>query len=144
MKNFVAIMMMLGLAAGFLHAQPPQGKGRTAPAMKQKMKDATPEERAEQMTNQMAEKLTLTAEQRKKVYEINLVAAKANEPLIKQMDAAKEQIRQNNQRRKEALEQVLTEEQKAKMEEQQNQRKEQMQQRQQFRREEWRERTREK
>ncbi len=41
----------------------------------------TPEERAQRMTNRMEKQLTLTAEQKEQIYEINLEAAQKNEEL---------------------------------------------------------------
>ncbi|HTH57642.1 MAG TPA: hypothetical protein VL728_16445 [Cyclobacteriaceae bacterium] len=41
-------------------------------------KTSTPEQRAERITNWMSEKLTLTADQKTKVYDINLKYAKLN------------------------------------------------------------------
>lgn len=72
---------------------------------------ATPEERAERITNKMAEELSLSEDQKKKVYQINLDHAKKRQAEMEARRAAMEaDIKAQNQE----IEALLSEEQKTK------------------------------
>ena len=66
---FSCILIFFGLGS---HAQ-------NAPANKANVKIRTPEQRAEHLTNWMNKKLTLSADQKAKIYDVNLKYAKMNQ-----------------------------------------------------------------
>jgi Spy/CpxP family protein refolding chaperone len=66
---FLILLVLLGLGS---YAQ-------SAQASQPNTKAKTPEQRAEHLTNWMNKKLTLTADQKSKIYDINLKYAKMNQ-----------------------------------------------------------------
>ena len=76
----------------------------------------TPEQRAEMMTNALNKEVTLTQEQKDKVYAINLRTAQKNQEIRKQTDLTEEQkkekLKSNNQNRRKQVMAELTEDQK--------------------------------
>lgn len=88
-----------------------------AQAQQQQRKTATPEERATRMTERMAQQLSLSEQQKKEIYAINLERAQKRmaeqEAQKAEMQAKREQMKAEEQK---VLE-VLTEEQRKKWEE---------------------------
>ncbi|EMS32861.1 hypothetical protein C943_00867 [Mariniradius saccharolyticus AK6] len=72
---------------------------------------ATPEERAERVTNKMAEELSLSEDQKKKVYQINLDHAKKRQA---EMEARRAAMEADMKAQNQEIEALLSEEQKAK------------------------------
>jgi len=66
---FSSVLILFGLGT---YAQNPS-------ANKPNAKARTPEQRAEHLTNSMNKKVTLTAEQKTKIYDVNLKYAKMNQ-----------------------------------------------------------------
>ena len=66
---FSSLLVLIGLAS---YAQ-------NVPAAKAGAKTRTPEQRADHLTNWMNKKLTLTADQKTKIYDVNLKYAKMNQ-----------------------------------------------------------------
>ena len=81
---------------------------------KEKAKDLTPEERAQNRTDKMITELGLSKEQAKKVYEINLSYAKSMVPIHDEMKKLKEQAKNLRKKTKLDIDKVLTKEQKEK------------------------------
>jgi Spy/CpxP family protein refolding chaperone len=109
------IILTLGLMASIGLSAMAQQRGGERPS---------PEQRATKMTEKMAEELSLTADQKKQVLEINLAQAKkmdqerqdqmkANEARKAEMDARREEMKKQD----EQIKAVLTEEQLGKWEE---------------------------
>lgn len=80
--------------------------------------NSTPEERAERVTNKMAEELALSEDQKKKIYQINLDHAKKRQV---EMDARREEMKAKRtemeadlKAQNQEIEAVLTPDQKAK------------------------------
>lgn len=72
---------------------------------------ATPEERAERVTNKMAEELSLSEDQKKKVYQINLDHAKKRQA---EMEARRAAMEADMKAQNQEIEALLSEEQKTK------------------------------
>lgn len=72
---------------------------------------ATPEERAERITNKMAEELSLSEDQKKRVYQINLDHAKKRQA---EMEARRAAMEADMKAQNQEIEALLSEEQKAK------------------------------
>jgi hypothetical protein len=72
---------------------------------------ATPEERADRVTNKMAEELSLSEDQKKKVYQINLDHAKKRQA---EMEARRAAMEADMKAQNQEIEALLSEEQKAK------------------------------
>jgi periplasmic protein CpxP/Spy len=130
-------------------AQPPAGSRPMGPGMKggpkmEKKEQLSPEERAQKMTDKMAEELQLNAAQKEKIYQINLSAAQKNEVQLQQMEAAKAEMKRIQQSRMTEIEKLLSEEQLAILKKQREERQAQMQQKREQMREKYQERTREK
>lgn len=87
-----------------------------------KIDSLSPEKIAEIMTDRMAKDLSLTDEQKAKVYEINLKRAKEMKSLrseiVQQRQKYRSQIKANNQERLGEIEKVLTPEQNSKWKQQ--------------------------
>jgi len=64
-----SLLILLGFGSYAQNAQTDQTKAKTR----------TPEQRAEHLTNWMNKKLTLTADQKAKIYDVNLKYAKMNQ-----------------------------------------------------------------
>lgn len=109
--------------------------GVSAQDRKEKMKDATPEERATMRTEKLSEKLSLNEDQKKKVKEILVAQQKENMAVREEMKAEREKMRAEREKALEAkkatmkkqheelkakLKPVLTEEQYKKWEAMQN------------------------
>ena len=71
MKKSIFSILLIGFAL--------VGYTQNAPATQTSTKTRTPEQRAEHLTNWMSKKLTLTAEQRPKIYNVNLKYASLNQ-----------------------------------------------------------------
>lgn len=92
---------------------------------KERMKDATPEERVEKRTARLSEKLGLDENQKSKVKEIMTTQQKENQKVREEIKAEKEKLRakieenlkKQHEELKEKLKTVLTEEQFKKWEE---------------------------
>lgn len=82
---------------------------------------STPEQRAEKMTNRMAEQLDLNDQQKKEIYKINLQNAQKRQIEMEarrvEMEARKEAMKAQNQLQKEQIQAILTPEQNEKWEE---------------------------
>lgn len=96
----------------------------------------TPEERATAQTNSLEKKLNLTADQKAKIYEINLTAAKKNDELRAQRQSQtgeREDIKntriENEKNRDASIQALLDEDQKVKYAEMKAAQKERMQER---------------
>lgn len=89
--------------------------GGFAQADKAKAKGTTPEQRAERITNWMNKKLTLTADQKTKIYDVNLKYAKLNqETRTSEADDQKamhQDLRANEKEREAEFQGILTPEQ---------------------------------
>ncbi|MGY6742823.1 MAG: DUF4890 domain-containing protein [Cecembia sp.] len=86
MKKILLIALMFAFSLG-VYAQR-EGGPREMPS---------PEQRAERMTNRMAEQLELSEEQKNKVYEINLKNAQSRQAEMEARRAEAEQRRQSRQ-----------------------------------------------
>lgn len=79
---------------------------------------STPEERAERITNKMAEELALSEDQKKKIYQINLEHAKKRqvemEARREEMKAKRAEMEADLKAQNQEIETLLTDEQKAK------------------------------
>lgn len=111
--------------------------GVSAQDRREKMKNATPEERVEMRTEKMAEKLSLNEDQKKKVKEIFAAHQKENNVVRKEMKAERERalaekkatMKKQNDELKAKLKPVLTEEQFKKWEAIQNENMEKVKER---------------
>ncbi|WP_417609488.1 hypothetical protein [Owenweeksia hongkongensis] len=83
------------------------------PAMAQPKQDGSPEERASKMTEQMTEKLELTADQKESVYSANLEMA----------NSMKDDRKTAHEAHQAKMKEILTDEQFAKLEEMQKNRR---------------------
>lgn len=149
-KLFLSTLITFSLAAGSLSfAQPPNagrpmGMGmKGGPKMEKKAK-LSPEERAQKMTDKMSEELQLNADQKEKVYQINLSAAQKNEVHIRQIETSKTEMRNIQQSRIAEIEKLLSVEQIAILKKQREERQAEMQQKREEMRQRYEERTREK
>lgn len=106
MKKLLIIAMMFSLS---FTAFAQRGQQREMP---------TPEQRAEMMTNRMAEKLELSEDQKKKIYDIHLENAKKRqaerEARRAEMEGKREEMNAQRQKQNDQIEAVLTPEQKTK------------------------------
>lgn len=102
-KLIFATAMFLGFSA-MVFAQTP----------KEKLQNSTPEQRAEKMTAGMTKQLTLTEDQKTKVYAINLERAKQMESLKKESDlkGSKANVRDSFKSSDEQIVALLNEDQK--------------------------------
>ncbi|MBK5721265.1 DUF4890 domain-containing protein [Dysgonomonas sp. Marseille-P4677] len=91
----------------------------TSGLMAQQRQRATPEERAKRQTETLAKELSLTDDQKAKVYEINLKYAQPKEGQAKSTDreAMRAEFQKNMEERTAALKTVLTEDQQKKLDE---------------------------
>lgn len=105
----------------------------TAQVEKTKVKDLTPTERADRLTENMKKQLTLTPEQEVKVKAINLEHVQKQDEITARIRAAQEEKRQNTEQYKNSLKGVLTPEQQLKAQELMEERKEKAQDRRQKR-----------
>lgn len=105
----------------------------TAQVEKTKVKDLTPTERADRLTENMKKQLTLTPEQEVKVKAINLEHVQKQDEITARIRAAQEEKRQNQEQYKNSLKDVLTPEQQLKAQELMEERKEKAQERRQKR-----------
>ena len=121
MKNYVLAITLT--VAGMASAQ----------VEKTKVKDLTPTERADRLTENMKKQLTLTPEQEVKVKAINLEHGQKQDEITARMLAAQEEKRQNTAHYKNSLKGVLTPEQQLKAQELMEERKEKAQDRRQKR-----------
>lgn len=133
MKNlFMTAALLIGLT-GAAYSQDTLHKGRPGTGMmmgKGEMK--SPEERAKMMTDAMEKRLNLTAEQKEKIYALNLERAikmdkmrQSQEKLRKeQMGKGREMMEEHNKQ----LNKILTEEQQKILNEAREKQKERMQQ----------------
>lgn len=80
-------------------------------------RDMTPQQMAEKMTTRMKTKLTLTPEQEKKIYDINLEFAKKQAELRKENSEKMKSQSDLRKKQQEKINDILTPEQKAKLEE---------------------------
>jgi Spy/CpxP family protein refolding chaperone len=82
---------------------------------------STPEQRAERMTNRMAEQLDLTEEQKQEIYNLNLQNAQKRQVEMEErkaeMESRREAMKSQNESQKQQIEALLTPEQKEKWEE---------------------------
>lgn len=76
----------------------------------------TPEERADKRTKEMTELLTLSDDQAKKIYEINLAHIKQMDIYKAEIKIIKEKIKAERESTKKKIDAVLTDEQKQKFE----------------------------
>lgn len=74
-------------------------------------KNISPEQRAERSTERLAEKLNLSEEQKKQVYELNLQTAEARKA---QMEARRTELEQNREAHQAKMEVILNPEQQKK------------------------------
>jgi periplasmic protein CpxP/Spy len=114
MKTFVSIIVLIGFS--FV------GIAQDASPSKRKVID--PETRAERMTQRMVKELSLTDDQKSKVYALNLEQAKQQ---AQHRETMLSQRREVHQKREATLAQVLTEEQKAIREQKMTERKQKWQ-----------------
>jgi len=121
MKNYILAITLT--VAGMASAQ----------VEKTKVKDLTPTERADRLTENMKKQLTLTPEQEVKVKAINLEHVQKQDEITARIRAAQEEKRQNNEQYKNSLKGVLTPEQQLKAQELMEERKEKAQDRRQKR-----------
>ena len=121
MKNYILAITLT--VAGMASAQ----------VEKTKIKDLTPTERADRLTENMKKQLTLTPEQEVKVKAINLEHVQKQDEITARIRAAQEEKRQNNEQYKNSLKGVLTPEQQLKAQELMEERKEKAQDRRQKR-----------
>lgn len=121
MKNYVLAITLT--VAGMASAQ----------VEKTKVKDLTPTERADRLTENMKKQLTLTPEQEVKVKAINLEHVQKQDEITARIRAAQEEKRQNTEQYKNSLKGVLTPEQQLKAQELMEERKEKAQERRQKR-----------
>jgi periplasmic protein CpxP/Spy len=105
----------------------------TAQVEKTKVKDLTPTERADRLTENMKKQLTLTPEQEVKVKAINLEHVQKQDEITTRIRAAQEEKRQNKEQYQNSLKGVLTPEQQLKAQELMEERKEKAQDRRQKR-----------
>ncbi len=87
---------------------------------------ATPEQRATQITKKMTQELGLNATQEAKVKEISLAAAKRNDAIKQQQKDVKTQLKESETTRDADLQKVLTTEQFAKYKQQKEAKKQEM------------------
>jgi periplasmic protein CpxP/Spy len=82
---------------------------------------STPEQRAERMTNRMAEQLDLTEEQKQEIYNINLQNAQKRQVEMEErkaeMESRRAEMKSQNESQKQQIEAILTPEQKEKWDE---------------------------
>jgi broad specificity polyphosphatase/5'/3'-nucleotidase SurE len=102
------IILTLGLMASI---------GLSAMAQKRGGERPSPEQRATKMTEKMAEELSLTADQKKQVLEINLAQAKKMDQERQDQMKANEARKAEMKKQDEQIKAVLTEEQLGKWEE---------------------------
>lgn len=102
------IILTLGLMASIGLSAMAQQRGGERPS---------PEQRATKMTEKMAEELSLTADQKKQVLEINLAQAKKMDQERQDQMKANEARKAEMKKQDEQIKAVLTEEQLAKWEE---------------------------
>ncbi len=121
MKNYILAITLT--VAGMASAQ----------VEKTKVKDLTPTERADRLTENMKKQLTLTPEQEVKVKAINLEHVQKQDEITARIRAAQEEKRQNTEQYKNSLKGVLTPEQQLKAQELMEERKEKAQERRQKR-----------
>ncbi len=121
MKNYILAITLT--VAGMASAQ----------VEKTKVKDLTPTERADRLTENMKKQLTLTPEQEVKVKAINLEHVQKQDEITARIRAAQEEKRQNKEEYKNNLKSVLTPEQQLKAQELMEERKEKAQERRQKR-----------
>jgi len=106
MKKLLIITLMFSLGFG---AFAQRGAQREMPS---------PEQRAERMTNRMAEQLELSDEQKQKIYQLNLENAQKRqaewEARKSEMESKREAMQQQRKQQTDEIEAILSPEQKAK------------------------------
>ena len=129
MKNVVKkLVVAMALVVSF---------GVSAQDRKEKLKNATPEERVEMRTDKMSEKLGLDENQKKKVKEVFAAQQKENAVVREEMKAKREKalaekkaiMKKQHEELKAKLKPILTEEQFKKWEAMQNENMEKMKER---------------
>ncbi len=95
----------------------------TAQVEKTKVKDLTPTERADRLTDNMKKQLALTPEQEVKVKAINLEHIQKQDEITARIRAAQEEKLRNKEQYKNSLASVLTPEQQTKAQELMDERK---------------------
>ncbi len=86
-------------------------------AAQQDRRNATPEERAQKMTDRMAVELGLSEEQKKEIYVLQLDQAKQRQAEEEKMKAERDLRREKMKEQDSKIKEILTEEQKLKWEE---------------------------
>ncbi len=107
-------------------AQDQVKKGENKEQSQKNYKNMTAEEIARKKTDKMKTELELTADQEKKVYEMNLAYAKEMKAIQAEKEALREKAKKSRENHKKNLGTVLTPEQKKKMEENEQKKKEEM------------------
>lgn len=105
MKTKIILLVITTMLSTALFAQQPKDR-----------KPLDPKENAEKMTAMMKDKLLLTPEQEKKVYEINFEFAKKRQDMMKEEGEKANKRADLMKERTEKMNKILTTEQKAKME----------------------------
>lgn len=102
-KIFFCCFLILFLAGSFAQTSQTSAKGRT------------PEQRAEHLTGWMDKKLTLTPDQKSKIYDVNLKYAKMNQEVrtsdTDNMKAMHQELKANEKEREAEFKTILTPEQ---------------------------------
>jgi len=106
MKRVIIALLLLAGINSVVFAQEQEQSSAPQMSMRQ-MK--TPEQRAQMLTNRMEKQLNLTADQKKSVYDINLVAAQKMNDAMQNRD--REAIQNIKQERDVAFQKVLTQDQ---------------------------------
>lgn len=112
MKTKIALLVMMVIFSTSIFAQKPN----------QQRTPLEPQEMAKKMTERMKEKLSLSTEQEKKVYDIYFDFAQKQEALRKENSDKREEQMKLRKEQQEKISSVLTPEQKGKMEEMQKNR----------------------
>lgn len=86
-------------------------------AQQQSKTPPSPEERAQRMTERMAEKLGLSEEQKKQIYEVNLENAAKRQTEMEAQKAERQAKQAEMKAQEEKINQILTEEQRKQWEE---------------------------
>ncbi len=99
MKNVVKkLVVAMALVVSF---------GVSAQDRKEKLKDATPEERVEMKTNKISEKLSLNEDQKKKVKEIFEAQQKENVAVREAIKAEREKVRAEREKMRAEMKEIM-------------------------------------
>lgn len=115
-ENTMKKLLMFALALGMLSGVQAQESGRLDSRVSKERQAMTPEQRAEKRTARMAESLSLTAEQKEKVYQIALNQAKEADRLREAKEEVRDERAASMKKADAQITEILTEEQRVKWE----------------------------